>query len=240
MFNQLYQSLVHRVNCNAIGVLASPLQKSSGLTERGLPCPPGHHCGHGPVCAPPFCELPGCENSAACQDASDASLKERSTDHPKSCDMICIEGPDGRPVCGCNADSKGAIAKREDRFCLQICDTVGNGEFLCGCALADYLDAHPDETIGSDGAPSAIATREPRVCTQICETVGNGQFLCGCALADYKIAHPGETGPGAITEREVKRCPQFCITTDDGKFLCGCAALEYEKSHQTGTGPVGN
>lgn len=226
----------------AVGVLASPLQTSSGLTEREFACPPGHQCGHGPVCAPPFCELPGCEDSSACRDASDASLKERSTDPPKFCDMICIEGPDGRPVCGCNADTKGAIAKRKPRVCPQICESLCNGQFLCGCALLDYLSAHPDEIIGTDGTKCEIAKREPRACTQICETVGNGQFLCGCALADYKIAHPGENGPGAIAEREVKRCPQFCIIVDDGEFLCGCAALDYEKSHshQNGTGPVGN
>ena len=218
-------------------VLASPIASSSRerseaseLINRQLGCPPGSQCGHGPVCAPPFCGLPACVGTELCQNST---IAERQLPCPSGLNCgpgpVCTSATCDLPGCAdaevCQDDqykkrsTEGALENRQlacppgvhcgpgPECTPATCD-------LPGCADADVCqdDLYKKRTAATDIAHP--------VC-DICIVGANGVPVCGCA-----------TSSGGSKRRDADRiCPQFCIETDEGETLCGCAAEDYEQGN---------
>ncbi len=177
-------------NPSASGVLTSPVASlvdgPSAIEARApaanLACPPGVHCGPGPVCTINDCEL--CPNFPGC--ASKKEKREAEEIVHAACD-IC----DANGNCGCGTifkDKRQAEKRTIDPVC-GICDANGK----CGCStifkdkreatldiirpVCDICDAHGNCGCGTIYKDKRDA--EKRVINPICD-ICDANGYCGC------------------------------------------------------------
>ncbi len=165
----------------------------ANIIARQFRCPPGDHCGPGPVCATIFCHLPGCVDAPACQNVTitskrspKATVANRQLDCPPG--IACGPGPEctaelcdlpgcvDADVCQGDQDKKRSADTDIVHPICDICEVNADGVKVCGCATAD-------------GGSKRRATE--RVCPLFCITTEDGDELCGCAAEDYENSSNG-------------------------------------------------
>ena len=196
--------------------VASPLEALSGIEARtpasDLVCPPGLHCGPGPVCTINDCGL--CPDFPGCPAKEKRAAAEEFI--PPVCDICDAHGNCG---CGTVYKDKRQAEKRTITPVCDICDANGN----CGCG-----------TIFKDKREATVEIIHPTC--DICDVHGN----CGCGTvykdkrdAEKRVINPicdicdakGNCGCGTIfkekREAEVIVHPVCGVCTSTG---CACQA----------------
>ena len=227
-------------------VLASPIASSnrerspaSELVNRQLGCPPGSHCGPGPVCAPPLCDLPACVGTELCQNSTQtqkrstaAPLVDRQFSCPSGLDCgpgpVCTAGTCDLPGCADAEICQDQYQKRSTAGTLEDRQITCPPGLHCGpgpectpdtCDIEGCADAEVCQ--GDQYKKRSPDTDITHPVCDICIVGANGVPVCGCAT----------TSGGPKRRDAEKACPLFCIVTDEGETLCGCAAEDYEKAN---------